>query len=130
VDYIHRQADTFAMAVAVKEMEKPVQDSERIARLESHVEHIQSDVTDLRIDVRKLSEKVDTEVRKLNEKIDTEVRKLHEKIDAVKDIVSDLKMQMETRFAKLDASRALDKVWWLLSMASLLAVMARGFKWI
>jgi hypothetical protein len=37
---------------------------------------------------------------------------------------------METRFAKLDASRALDKVWWLLSMASLLAVMARGFKWI
>jgi uncharacterized protein YlxW (UPF0749 family) len=96
------------MAATAKHLEIPVQDQERIARLESHVEHIQSDVTDLKADVRKLNEK----------------------LDALKDTVCDLKTQMETRFAKLDASRALDKVWWLLSMASLLAVMARGFKWI
>src|SRR5690348_2647408 len=103
------------MAVAVKEMEKPVQDSERIARLESHVEHIQSDVTELKAGMHKLNEK----------------------LDALRDGFSDLKTQMEkmngqieVRFAKLNMSRALDKVWWLLSMASLLAVMARGFKWI
>jgi len=118
------------MATAAKHLEIPVQDQERIARLESHVEHIQSDVTDVKADVRKLSEKIDTEVRKLNEKI-----------DALKDTVSNLTTQIEARFermngqievrfAKLNMSRALDKVWWLLSMASLLAVMARGFKWI
>jgi hypothetical protein len=58
------------------------------------------------------------------------MHKLNEKLDALKDTVSDLKRQMEVGFAKLNMSRALDKVWWLLSMASLLAVMARGFKWI
>lgn len=121
------------MAVAVKEMEQPVQDNERIARLESHVEHIQSDVIDIK-----------AEVRKLNDKIDTEVRKLHDKIDSVKDTVNALKAetkerfaqldarfaQLDARFAKLNMSRALDKVWWLLIAASLLGVMARGFKWI
>ena len=58
------------MAAAAKHLEISVQDQERIARRESHVEHIQSDVTDVKADVRKLSEKIDTEVRKLNEKID------------------------------------------------------------
>jgi hypothetical protein len=38
--------------------------------------------------------------------------------------------EMETHFAKLDASRAFDKIWAVLSMASLLAVMAYGFHWI
>jgi len=104
-----------AMAIAAKKLEKPVQDLERIARLESDVEHIQADVTELKSDMRKLNDKV----------------------DAIKEAVSDLKSQMETRFAQLDArfakldmSRALDKVWWLLMSASLLGVMARGFKWI
>jgi uncharacterized protein YlxW (UPF0749 family) len=96
------------MAVAAKQMEKPVQDQERIARLESDVEHIQTDMSELKADVRKLNEKV----------------------DAIKEAVGDLKAQMETRFAKLDMSRALDKVWWLLMSASLLGVMARGFKWL
>jgi uncharacterized protein YlxW (UPF0749 family) len=80
----------------------------RIARLESDVEHIQTDVSELKADVRKLKEKVDT----------------------IKEAVGDLKAQMETRFAKLDMSRALDKGWWLLMSASLLGVMARGFKWL
>ena len=100
--------DTFAPWPQQSNKWKPVQDGERIARLESHVEHIQSDVTDVKTDMRKLS-----------------------------DIVSDLKAQVEkrngqidVRFAKLNLSRVLDKVWWLLSMASMLAVMARGFKWI
>jgi hypothetical protein len=48
------------MAVAVKEMEKPMQDSERLARLESHVEHIQSDVTDLKAGNHKLNESTDS----------------------------------------------------------------------
>jgi uncharacterized protein YlxW (UPF0749 family) len=112
VDYIHLLADTFVMAVALKEMERPMQDGERIARLEAHVEHIQSDVTDLKLSVRKLSEIVN----ELKTQIDARFEKMNG--------------QLEVRFAKLNKSRALDKVWWSLSMASLLAVMARGFKWI
>jgi hypothetical protein len=53
---------------------KPVQESERIARIESHVEHVQADVSDMSTEARKLIEKVDTEVRKLHEKIDTAFR--------------------------------------------------------
>jgi hypothetical protein len=44
--------------------------------------------------------------------------------------LAQLEGQMHVKFAELNSSRSLDKVWWLLSMASLLAVMARGFKWI
>jgi hypothetical protein len=33
-------------------------------------------------------------------------------------------------FAQLMKSRMTDKVWWLLIAATLLGVMARGFKWI
>lgn len=105
------------MVVAVKEVEKPVQDSQRIARLESDVAHVQVD--ELKLDVRKVIEK----------------------IEAIKDSLSDFKTQteqrfaqlegrIEVRFAKLNMSRALDKVWWLLGMATVLGVMARGFKWI
>jgi hypothetical protein len=107
------------MAAAVKEMEKPMQDQQRIARLEANVAHIQTDVTEIKADVRKI-----------NDKIDMEVRKLNDKLDAFKDALSDLKIEMERRFAKLDVSRALDKVWYLLILGGLLVVIARAFKWI
>jgi uncharacterized protein YlxW (UPF0749 family) len=97
-----------AMAAAVKEMEKPVQENERIARLEAHVEHIQADATAIK----------------------TDVRKINDKLDALKDVLADFKAETKERFANLNTSRALDRVWWLLIAATLLGVMARGFKWI
>ena len=85
------------MAAVPKDLEKRVEGQERFARLESKVEHVQSDVTELKADVRAL----------------------HAKFDAIKDALS------ETQ-----ASRAFDRVWWMSIAGGLLAVMARGFKWI
>jgi phage shock protein A len=74
-----------------------VQEQERFARLESTVEHVQSDLAELKTDVRALSAK----------------------FDAIKDSLSEAQ-----------ASRGLDKVWWMSIAGGLLAVMARGFKWL
>jgi predicted nucleic acid-binding Zn-ribbon protein len=93
------------------EPEEPVLE-ERFARLESDVEHIKTDVSDIKIDVRRL-----------NDKIDAVDQKLTGKIDAVNQKLDDFRVSVEKAFAK-------DRVGWLLIAATLLGVMAKGFKWI
>jgi uncharacterized coiled-coil protein SlyX len=131
------------------EMEIPVE--ERVARIEANVEHIQSDVADTKIDIRRLNDKIDHVDERLSAKIDAVEQKLSAKIDAVKDLVTTLAINMEKRFADMEkrfadmekrfadieksfaalhAARAFDRVWWLLMSGALLGVMARAFKWI
>ena len=117
-----------AMPALKLEMEMPVQ--ERAARLEANVDHIQKDVADTRIDIRRLNDKIDSVDQKLSTKIDNVDHKLSAKIDAVKDSVSTLAISMEKAFAALHSARAFDRVWWLLMSGALLGVMARAFKWI
>jgi len=95
-----------AMPALKFESETPME--ERVGRLEANVEHIQKDVSDLKIDVRRLNDKM----------------------DGLKDTVSALAINMEKSFASLHAARAFDRVWWLLMSGALLGVMARAFKWI
>jgi t-SNARE complex subunit (syntaxin) len=113
-----------AMPALKLEMETPVE--ERVARLEANVDHIQKDVADTRIDIRRL-----------NDKIDSVDQKLSAKIDGVKDSVTALAINMEKSFANVEkaiaalhSARAFDRVWWLLMSGALLGVMARAFKWI
>jgi hypothetical protein len=87
-------------------LETPLE--ERVARLEANVEHIQKDVSDMKIDIRRLDDK----------------------IDGVKDAVTALALNMGKSFAALHAARAFDRVWWLLMSGALLGVMARAFKWL
>ena len=47
-----------AMPALKLETETPVEE-ERIARLEAHVEHMRSDISDLKVDVRRLDGKID-----------------------------------------------------------------------
>jgi predicted RNase H-like nuclease (RuvC/YqgF family) len=117
------------------EMETPLE--ERVARLETNVEHIQKDVSEMKIDIRRLGDKIDGVDQKLSAKIDGVDQKLSVRIDSVKDLVTALAINMEKRFtdieksfAALNAARAFDRVWWLLMSAALLGVMARAFKWI
>ena len=114
-----------AMPSLKLEMETPPV-VERVARLEANVDHIQKDVADTRIDIRRL-----------NDKIDSVDQKLSAKIDSVKDTVTALAINMEKSFANVEKSiaalhsaRAFDRVWWLLMSGALLGVMARAFKWI
>jgi phage shock protein A len=98
-------------------VENPME--ERVARLEVKVDHIQSDVSELKTDVRRLDEKIDKVEQKFTAKIDAMDQKFTAKIDTILEMIVDLKV-----------GRALDRVWWLLMSAALLGVMARAFKWI
>ena len=81
---------------------------ERTARLEATVEHIQSNVTEMKGDLRRIENKV----------------------DAVKESVAAFELRVIEQFNKLNNARWRDKVWWLVIASALLGVMARGFKWI
>jgi len=106
-----------AMPALMFELETPVE--ERVARLEANVEHIRSDISDMKVDLRRL-----------NDKIDGVDERLSAKIDALKDSVASLALTFEKSFAALKIGRALDRVWWLLMSAAMLGIMARAFKWI
>jgi len=125
---------------------------ERIARLEANVEHIQSDVSEIKLDIRGLRQEVRQDIQRLDAKIDevdkrlgakidevdkrlgTKIdevdKRLGTKIDDVKDSVANLALVMEKGFGKLNVAIMVDRIWHLLMSAALLAVMARGFKWI
>jgi uncharacterized protein YoxC len=92
---------------------------ERVAKLEANVEHIRSDVSDIKTDVRRLNDKIDGVNKDLSGKIDGVNRDLSGKIDTVIQAIADLKI-----------GRALDRVWWLLMSGALLGIMARAFRWI
>ncbi|MEA3179536.1 MAG: hypothetical protein QOI59_3059 [Gammaproteobacteria bacterium] len=133
-----------AMPALIFELETPLE--ERVARLEVNVEHIQKDVSDMKIDIRRLGEKIDAVDQKLTAKIDAVDQKLSAKIDSldqkltgridsVKDSVTSLAINIEKQFANIEkafgalhTARAFDRVWWLLMSAALLGLMARAFK--
>jgi hypothetical protein len=98
-------------------MEDPME--ERVAKLEANVEHIRSDVSDIKTDVRRLNDKIDGVNKDLSGKIDGVNKDLSGKFDTVIQAIADLKI-----------GRALDRVWWLLMSGALLGIMARAFKWI
>ena len=146
-----------AMPALKLEPEEPVE--ERIAILESDVKHIRADVSEVKIEIRRLGDKVDglnTKIdvvkqhlsdkidgvdRMLSDKIDGVDQRLSDKIDTVdkrqsariedlKDSIANLALATEKSFAALRVDRALDRVWWLLNSAALLGIMARAFRWI
>ena len=131
-----------AMPALKFDLEKPLE--ERVAKLEANVEHIHKDVSDMKIDIRRLGDKIDGVDQKLSAKIDGVDQKLSAKTESVKDLVTTLAINMEKSFAivekrftdieksfaALHAARAFDRVWWLLMSGALLGVMARAFKWI
>ena len=146
-----------AMPALKFEPEDPLED--RIARLEVNVEHIQKDVSEMKVDIRRLNDKIDAVDQNLTAKIDAVDAKLTAKIDAVdakltakidgvdqrltgkidslKDAQTTLAINMEKGFAAVEKSlgelriaRGFDRVWYLLMIAGILSVMARAFKWI
>jgi chromosome segregation ATPase len=135
-----------AMPAVKFEPEDPFED--RVARLEVNVEHIQKDVSEMKVDIRRLTAKIDGVEQRLTAKIDGVEQRLTAKIDGVdekltakndslKDALATLAINMEKGFAAVEKSlgelrtaRGFDRVWHLLTIAGLLSVIARAFKWI
>jgi len=125
------------MAIPALKIEPEAPLEERVARLEINVEHIQKDVSDMKVDIRRLGDKMDGVDQKLTAKIDGVDQRLTGKIDSLKDVVTALAINMEKQFANVEKSfgalrtaRAFDRVWWLIMSAGILSIMARAFKWI
>jgi hypothetical protein len=94
-------------------------DENAVARLEAKTDHIQSDVTDLKADARRL-----------DAKIDSKCGALEAKFNELKDSMVALHLELKDEFAAIRKQQWIDKVWWLLIAGAILGVMARGMKWI
>ena len=110
------------------QLEDPME--ERVAKLEANVEHIRSDVSDIKVDVRRLNDKIDGVNKDLSGKIDAVNKDLSGRIDALSKDLSGKIDAVVQAIAELRIGRALDRVWWLLMSGALLGIMARAFKWI
>lgn len=108
--------------------EKPLEES--VARLENNVEHIQRDVSDMQVGIRRLGDKIEAVDQKLIAKIDGVDQRLTGKVDSLKDVVTALAINMEKQFGALRTARALDRVGWLIMSGGIFGIMARAFKWI
>ena len=128
-----------AVPALMFESENPVE--ERVAVLEANVEHIRSDISDIKVDIRRLNDKIDDVDHKLSDKIDAVDQKLTNKIDAVDQRLTGKIDGVDQKFtgkfdsiaqaiSDLKIGHAHDRVWWLLMSAALLGIMARAFKWI
>jgi hypothetical protein len=102
------------MAMPASKLEAPVE--ERIARLETHVEHIQSDVTEIK-----------GHLQRLDQKIDSVKDSLEAKIDNLRDSIFELNLSMEKRFSRLTF---VGFTLYITLAGGLLAAMAKGFGWI
>ena len=74
---------------------------ERVARLEANVERMQTDVSEVKIDLRRIDVKV----------------------DGVKDSLASFRVEMKEAIADLKTVRIADRVWWLLMSGALLGIM-------
>jgi uncharacterized protein YdcH (DUF465 family) len=129
------------MAVARRHIELEISVEEQIARLEAKTDHIQSDVTDVKADLRRIEAKLDTKVEApdakvetkfdaLDKKIDAKFGILETKLDALIDLMTAFRLQLKDEFAAIRKQQWIDKVCWLMIAAAILGVMARGMKWI
>src|SRR4051812_32264520 len=105
-----------AMPAVKFEPEDPLED--RVARLEVNVEHIQKDVSEMKVDIRRLNDKIDAVDAKLTAKIDAVDQRLTGKIDSLKDALTTLAINVEKGFAAVEKSlgelrtaRGFDRVW-------------------
>ena len=89
-----------------------VQMEGRISRLESDVTHIQKDVADIKVDLKRLQDKVEAGF--------TDIRQS----------IAQLTVAMEKAYGKARVATLETRVWGLTTLGAILLLMARAFKWI
>ena len=117
----------------------------RIARIETHVEHINADVADLRASVTRLDAKIDVLGHRLDAKIDALGHRLDAKIDALGDRldgkidalghrldgkIDRLDLRIDTVDAKLDRHFLVLGGMIVTLAVGMAGLMAKGFHWL
>jgi|GEM_PF-2030081 len=118
------------MAMAAQKIAPEMFMEERTARLETNVEHIRSDISEMKVDIREIRGEMKEMDQRLTSKIEGVSQQLSARIDGVKDSVAALALATEKSFTSLKGSRMADRIWWIAISAGLLSVIARAFKWI
>jgi outer membrane murein-binding lipoprotein Lpp len=114
---------------------------ERSTSLEPTVAHIQSDVTEMKADIRRLDGKIDAVDKSLSARIDAVEKSLSAKIDRLDGKLDAFKDSTAAKFDAVNASisklaisteKGFSKmVLWVIGLVGvLLTVLARGFHWI
>jgi hypothetical protein len=99
-----RRQEVFGMDEAAKQAQ--------LARLTSDVQHVQKDVTDIKVDVRRVDDRLDA----MNERFDGKLDAVNGRIDGLRAEIYSMKVWAMGMYFAL--------------AGSLLFVMAKGFKWI
>ncbi len=89
-----------AMPVRKLELEAPVED--RLGKLEAHVEHMRSDISDLKIDVRRLNDKVDELDQRLCGKIEAVYGKTDEVETSLSGKIDEVDKRLSGKIDELD----------------------------
>lgn len=118
------------MAVPARKFETGDFMEERVARLEVKVDHLQSDVTELKTRMIRVEEKIDGVRETLDKKIDAVRESLEKKIETLRETLEGKIDKLNDAISSLKVARWVDRVWWLVGLGAMLGVMARGFKWI
>lgn len=115
----------------VSEMDEAIQ--AQIARLASDVQHVQTDVADIKVDLRRVDDKLATMngyIAGVDARVYQVEQKLTEKIEGVR---TGLTAEFIKEFAALRKDISSMKVWaltlYVALAGSLLFVMAKGLKW-
>jgi hypothetical protein len=95
----------------------------RLARVESDIKHIQTDVADIKIELRRTGDRID----KLDSKVEAVNNSLTSKIDA-------LAVRLDDKIDRLSVKLTTAYVWafglYIGLAGGLLFILAKGFKWI
>lgn len=109
------------------EMDEQTQTQARLARLEANVEHIQSDVADIKTDLRRTNDKIEGLRQELTRNSEGARGDLTQKIEGVRE-------ELTQKIDGLRQDMYSLKVWalglYIALAGSLLIVMAKGFKWL
>jgi len=131
-----------ALPVRKAEMGIPVDDKSEI--MLTHIEHILTDISDIKADVRRLNDRLDNTDRKHTERYESLDQKFSQKLESLEQKFSgklenldqkfsekfeSLRDLMEKGFVDLRMGRLIDRVWYLLMSAAILGIVARALKW-
>ena len=91
--------------------------------METDIHDLRSSVSEVKDSVAALDSRMENRLGELNVRIEKGFADVCSRMD-------EGFAAIDVRMEKVESGRAKDRVWWLLIAATLLGVMARGFKWI